>query len=69
MGLKETETVFSPVRPGMAGAQAGAMDSYYMNGQEAELALTLWQKDGFCEFRGPPWPYCLWLGHAGVPPA
>lgn len=69
MGLKETETVFSPVRLRMAGAQAGAVDSYYMNGQEAELTLTLWQKDGFYEFLGPLWPCCLRLDHAGVPPA
>lgn len=50
VGLKQTATVFSPGLLGMAGAQAGAVDSYYTNGQEAELTLTLWQKDGFCEF-------------------
>lgn len=54
MHLEETETVFFPVLLGMAGAQAGGVDSYYTNGQEAGLTLTLWQKDGFCEFRGPP---------------
>lgn len=50
MGLKESETVFSPVWLGMAGAQATAVDSYFMNGLEADLTLTLWQKHGFCEF-------------------
>lgn len=65
MGPKEAKTVFSPVLPGMAGAQAGAVDSYYARGQEAELILTLWQKDRFCEFRGPL--LALLLGR--VPPA
>lgn len=50
MGLKESETVFSPVWLGMAGAQASAVDSYFVNGLEADLTLTLWQKHGFCEF-------------------
>lgn len=68
VGLKESETVFSPVWLGMAGAQAGAADSYFMNGLEADLTLTMWQNDGFCEFQCAPWPYCLQLSHAGVPP-
>lgn len=37
-----------------------------MNGQEPELALTLWQKDGFCAFQVLSG---LCLGHAEVPPA
>lgn len=66
MGLKDAEAIFIPVWPGMAGAQAGAGDSYYMNGQEPELTLTLWQKDGFCAFQVPSG---LCLGHAEVPSA
>lgn len=66
MGLEEAEAVFSPLWPGMAGAQAGAGDSYCMNGQEHELTLTLWQKDGFCAFQVLS---DLWLGHARMPPA
>lgn len=52
----------------MGGAQAGAVDNYYMNELEAELTVTLWKKDGFCEFGSPLWPCCLWLHHAVVPP-
>lgn len=34
----------------MGGAQAGTVDNYYMNELEAELTVTFWKWDGFCEF-------------------